>query len=277
MGMRVREEGRSEGLTVRRPAVAGRFYPADSIRLAETVDEMLATARPARGRGRVVAVIAPHAGYPYSGPIAGSAFRGLAQDGGKVCRIVLLGPPHFVPVRGLALPAAGAFETPLGLVPVDERAVESVAGLPQVSVQPAAHAPEHSLEVELPFLQRVLPGVKIVPLLVGETAPAEVAEVLERLVTGPETRIVVSSDLSHYRPYGEAVVVDRHTVDRILALTGPLESDRACGAHAINGLLEWARRTGARADLVDLRNSGDTAGDRGRVVGYGAVAFRVAP
>ena len=272
-----RRGGEARGRTVRRPAVAGRFYPGDPGRLASLVDEYLATARPASASGRVDAVIAPHAGYPYSGPIAGSAFRSLAgDDEADVRLVVLLGPAHYLPVRGLALPAADAFETPLGVVTVSREAVREAADVPGVTVQDAAHGPEHSLEVEIPFVQRVFPEAEILPLLVGDDDPGAVAELLDRLDVGGRARAVVSSDLSHYRPYHEAVVVDRATVEQVRRFEGPIGPDRACGAHAVNGLLEWGRRRRSRVEVVDLRNSGDTAGDRRSVVGYAAIAFRPA-
>jgi len=219
------------------------------------------------------AVIAPHAGYAYSGPIAAVAFQALAAAADTIERVVLLGPAHFVPIRGLGLPDANRFATPLGEVPVDPEGAGASLRLPQVRVQPEAHVPEHSLEVELPFLQALLGDFSLVPLVVGEAGAEEVAEVLERLWGGPETVIVISSDLSHYLPYDEARRVDRATADEILALGGPLDPRQACGARPVSGLLLAARRRGLLPELLDLRNSGDTAGDRRRVVGYGAFAF----
>lgn len=271
---------------VRPAAVAGTFYPGSPGVLRAAVEGYLAegraglagreTAPAARASGASrspKAVIAPHAGYVYSGPTAGYAFAALTAGGPALRRIVLLGPAHRVCLRGLGLPGAEGFATPLGVVPVDGAAVEAVADLPQVSVQPLAHAPEHSLEVELPFLQVAQEGVAIVPLVVGEASGEEVAEVLERLWGGPETAIVVSSDLSHFLPYDKARRVDRDTADEILALRGPLHPRQACGALAVNGLLTAARRLGLVAELLDLRSSGDTAGDHDQVVGYGAFAF----
>lgn len=270
---------------VRPAAVAGTFYPGSPGVLRAAVEGYLAEGRAglagteaapraARASRSPKAVIAPHAGYVYSGPTAGYAFAALTAGGPVLRRIVLLGPAHRVWLRGLGLPGAEGFATPLGVVPVDGAAVEAVADLPQVSVQPLAHAPEHSLEVELPFLQVAQEGAAIVPLVVGEEATGEeVAEVLERLWGGPETAIVVSSDLSHFLPYDKARRVDRDTADEILALRGPLHPRQACGALAVNGLLTAARRLGLVAELLDLRSSGDTAGDHDQVVGYGAFAF----
>ena len=257
--------------TVRRPAVAGLFYPGSAGELRSTVESLLREAGPDPGPVPK-AVIAPHAGYVYSGPTAAAAFRALAAAEAPR-RIVVLGPAHRVPVRGLALPGADAFATPLGEVPVDTEAAAAVARLPQVSTFPEAHAPEHSLEVELPFLQMLFPEARVLPIVVGDADEEEVAEVLDLLWGGPETAIVISSDLSHYLPYDVARRVDRETADEILALEGPLHPRQACGAFPINGLLVAARRRGLMPRLLDLRSSGDTAGDRGRVVGYGAFAF----
>jgi MEMO1 family protein len=221
------------------------------------------------------AIIAPHAGYAYSGPIAGSAFAALAAGAraGAPRRVVLLGPSHWVALRGLGLPGAERFATPLGEVELDLAGMAAVARLPQVTVRPDAHEAEHSLEVELPFLQVVLGRFSLLPLVAGEAAGDEVAEVLEAAWGGEETVIVISSDLSHYLPAEAAERADRDTAARILALAGPLASRQACGAVPINGLLGAARRRALAPRLLDLRHSGDTSGDRSRVVGYGAFAF----
>lgn len=258
--------------TVRRPAVAGLFYPGSPAELRSTVESLLRAAPPAQGPAPK-AVIAPHAGYAYSGPTAAVAFQALAAAGETLRRVIVLGPAHRVPVRGLALPGADAFVTPLGEVPVDADAAEAVSRLPQVSVDPEAHAPEHSLEVELPFLQVLFPGVQVLPLVVGEAEGEEVAEVLDLVWGGPETAVVISSDFSHFLTYEAARRVDLETSGEILALGGPLHPRQACGARPVNGLLVAARRRGLVPRLLDLRNSGDTSGDRSRVVGYGAFAF----
>lgn len=256
---------------VRRPAVAGMFYPASPEVLRSAVKELLRQA-PASAAPAPKAVIAPHAGYVYSGPIAATAFQALASNK-TLRRVIVLGPAHRVPVRGVALPGVDAFATPLGEVPVDTALAETVSRLPQVTTFPEAHAPEHSLEVELPFLQVLFPAIEVLPLVVGDASGDEVAEVLDLVWGGEETAIVVSSDLSHYLPYEAARRVDRETAGEIVALEGPLHSRQACGAYPINGLLVSARRRGMTSQLLDLRNSGDTAGDRDRVVGYGAFAF----
>jgi AmmeMemoRadiSam system protein B/AmmeMemoRadiSam system protein A len=254
-------------------AVAGLFYPAPPAELRRQVDEMLADAQAAPAPPPK-ALIAPHAGYVYSGPIAASAYAQLASGAQRIGRVVLLGPAHRAFVRGLALPGARRFATPLGEVDIDQQAVAALRDLPQVVESPPAHQAEHALEVQLPFLQRLLGRFTLLPLAVGEASADEVAEVLDRLWGGDETLVVVSSDLSHYLPYDAARRTDRHTVDHLLSLDAHLSHEQACGATPINGLLRVARRRGLRAELLDLRNSGDTAGDRYRVVGYAAVAFR---
>lgn len=258
-------------MKIRSAAVAGTFYPIDRAQLAHKVRSMLATAEV--GDLHPKALIAPHAGYSYSGPVAASAYAPLTPFAGQIKRVVLLGPTHRVAIHGLALPDAEAFETPLGRIDIDLAAVGQISHLPQVTVSPQAHALEHSLEVQLPFLQTVLPDFKLLPLAVGEASPEEVAEVLEALWGGPETLILVSSDLSHFLPYDTAQQADGITADAILHLQVPLSHAQACGGTPVNGLLLAARHHGLTAHLLDLRNSGDTAGPRDQVVGYGAFAF----
>ncbi|HEV7507314.1 MAG TPA: AmmeMemoRadiSam system protein B [Thermoanaerobaculia bacterium] len=261
--------------TVRPPAVSGLFYPASAEELRSAVEGYLREAPARNDEPAPKAVIAPHAGYVYSGPIAGSAFQAFAgaAAASPIERVILLGPSHFVPFRGLALPGHESFGTPLGTVKLQGAGAQAALRLPQVRIIPEAHVREHSLEVELPFLQVLLGEFELVPLAVGEAEPEEVAEVLDRLWGGAETLIVISSDLSHYLPYEEARRVDRKTADSILSLRGPLDPVQACGARPINGLLEAARARGLTVELLDLRNSADTAGDPSRVVGYGAFAF----
>jgi hypothetical protein len=260
-------------IEVRPAAVAGTFYPEAPRALTENVCAHLAAARAGGATVAPKAIIAPHAGYVYSGPIAGSVYARLAPARGVISRVVLLGPTHRVPVRGLAVPTARAFATPLGTVEVDADAVALARTLPQVRASDAAHAFEHSLEVQLPFLQSVLARFRIVPFAVGDATPEEVAGVIECLWGGAETLIVVSSDLSHYHRYAEAREIDRGTADAILACSPSLDHEQACGAMPINGLLLCAQRHNLQPELVDLRNSGDTAGDRFRVVGYAGFAF----
>lgn len=257
---------------VRPAAVAGMFYPGESQVLAMAVHAYLAERKSSAGQ-RPKALIVPHAGYVYSGPVAASAYRRLVAYRGSIRCVVLLGPVHRVPVRGLALPAAAAFATPLGRVPIDTRAAAAALELPQVRVSEAAHALEHSLEVQIPFLQSVLDDFAIVPFAVGDAGAEEVAEVIDLLWGGPETLFVVSSDLSHYHAYAAAQKIDRGTATAILALDSALDHEQACGATPINGFALCARRRALEPELLDLRNSGDTAGDRSRVVGYAAFAF----
>jgi len=257
---------------VRPAAVAGMFYPDAPDRLAGDIRAYLAHAIPSRMTAPK-ALIVPHAGYVYSGPIAAAAYALLAPLRDTVARVVLLGPAHRVAVCGIATTSADAFATPLGRVPIDAAAVARALAFPQVTVSEAAHAHEHALEVQLPFLQTVLGRFSLVPFAVGRAAPQAVAEVLDALWGGPETLVVVSSDLSHYHPYGEAVRIDRATSDAILAMSPTLDHEQACGATPVNALLECARRRDLSPALLDLRNSGDTAGDRARVVGYASFAF----
>ena len=260
---------------VRPAAVAGMFYPEAPAALAADVRAHLARTEVRAGPGIAApkALIVPHAGYMYSGAIAALAYARLAASRAVIRRVLLFGPAHRVSVRGLALPTANAFATPLGVIAIDREAAAAALKLPQICVSDAAHALEHSLEVQLPFLQTVLDEFALVPFVVGDATPEEVAGVIELLWGGPETLIVISSDLSHYHRYAEARALDRATADAILALTETLDHEQACGATPINGLNLAARRHGLRPELVDLRNSGDTAGDKARVVGYASFAL----
>ncbi len=258
---------------VRPAAVAGLFYPAQRDELAATVNHFLNDAQASQG-APPKAIIVPHAGYVYSGPVAASAYAALAPLRDIVRRVVLLGPSHRVPFHGLAAPTTDAFCTPLGEIPLDKNALASIAALPQVISFDAAHAEEHSLEVHLPFLQQCLSDFKLVPLVVGDASGEEVAEVLERLWGGEETLIVISSDLSHYHDYQTAKQMDDATSNAIEALaTERIGFEQACGRLPVNGLLLISKRLGLKAETVDLRNSGDTAGPRDQVVGYGAYLF----
>ncbi len=264
---------------IRPPAVADMFYPADAQELQEMVSGYLReAAQNAEAGGVPKALIVPHAGYVYSGPVAASAYARLLPARRKIRRVLLLGPSHRVPLLGLASSSADAFSTPLGTIPLDRQAIERAEQLPQVHRLDEAHALEHSLEVQLPFLQSVLDDFSLAPLVVGDASPAEVAEVLELLWDGPETLIVISSDLSHYHDYDTASVLDNATSQAIEHLQlERIHGENACGFHAVNGLLYLLRKRGDELGLhghtLDLRNSGDTAGPRDRVVGYGAYAF----
>jgi len=259
---------------LRPAAVSGAFYPANPRALSADVGEMLDAVAVFEPRlGFPKAVVAPHAGYIYSGPVAAYAYDALTPARGIVKRVVLLGPVHRVPVRGLALPDAEAFETPLGRIAVDPAARPALADLPQVVVNARAHALEHSLEVQLPFLQRVLGEFTLVPLAVGDASIAEVSQVIERLWGGPETLIVISTDMSHYHPYGEALQIDAETLTRIEAFSSDIRHEQACGATPLNGLLALARARGMSIRRLMACNSGDTAGGRDQVVGYSAFAL----
>lgn len=260
--------------SIRPAAVAGLFYPADPRALAAEVDELLADCgEPIPRLAFPKALIVPHAGYIYSGPVAARAYDDLAAARGVVRRVVLLGPVHRVAVRGLALPAAELFETPLGAIPIDAQAVQALRSLPQVVTSGPAHALEHSIEVQLPFLQKALGDFSLVPLAVGAASVAEVAEVLDRLWGGRETLIVVSTDLSHYHAYDEARRIDGATLARIGALACDLDHDQACGATPLNGLLFHSRHRRLSVKLLAAANSGDTAGGKDRVVGYSSFAL----
>jgi MEMO1 family protein len=262
----------SEMPSVRPAAVAGSFYPGDPERLRAEVGELLAGVPGHSAAPK--ALIAPHAGYVYSGRVAAAAFAALRGQAESVERVVLIGPAHYVRIRGIAVPTVAAFETPLGRVPVDQEALAAVADLPFVSEADAPHAPEHALEVEIPFLQLALPAFALVPLVVGDATPKEVADVIARLWGGSETLLVVSSDLSHYHRYGEAQRLDLETAAAIeQGDWAALSPARACGFLPIAGLLVEAGRRGLAARRLALCNSGDTAGDRDRVVGYGAWAL----
>lgn len=264
---------------IRPPAVAGSFYPGRPGALTQTVRDYLAAAGPGESgpQNAPKAVIVPHAGYIYSGPVAASAYALLQPLAGRLRRAVLLGPAHTVYLRAIAVPRAEAFETPLGPLPVDRAALAAIADLPEVAADDGPHAREHCLEVQLPFLKLVLGEVAIVPLVVGGAEPAAVARVLERLWGGPETLVVLSTDLSHYLAYDEARARDAETAAAVERLDGArLTPEDACGAHALAGLLAVAAARHMAVERLDLRTSGDTAGPRDRVVGYGAWALREA-
>ena len=257
---------------LRQPAVAGMFYPADPAELRSEIEQYLNQA--AIKDAPPKAMIVPHAGYIYSGPVAASAYASLKPVAEKIRRVVLLGPAHRLPFAGLAAPTVDGFATPLGVVPVDQQAIQQLLELPQIVSMDAAHEQEHSLEVHLPFLQTLLNDFSIIPLVVGDASKDDVAEVLEQLWGGEETLIIISSDLSHYNNYQTAQMMDRETSIAIEHLQPEhIHYDMACGRNPVNGLLTLARRKGLHAKTLDLRNSGDTAGPRDRVVGYGAYVF----
>ena len=257
--------------TVRPAAVAGAFYPKLPEECVAQVDHFLQGQPIVSPKLKVL--LAPHAGYIYSGEVAGKAYAQLIPLRDKIKRVVLLGPNHRVPLRGIALPSVDFFESPLGLVPLDKTALEALRVLPFVGISDQVHAEEHSLEVHLPFLQRVLTSFALVPLVVGELPPELVAQALDMLWGGDETLIVVSTDLSHYLPYEVAVHTDLNTQAAILQLRTDITPRQACGAHPLNGLLKIAAQKALKINCIAQNNSGDTAGPKDRVVGYGAYAL----
>jgi len=260
--------------SIRSAAVAGMFYPGDPRTLVSELDELLGgVEQPAPRLGFPKALIVPHAGYIYSGPVAARAYEELAPARGIVKRVVMLGPVHRVPVRGLAIPSDDAFATPLGTIPIDRATLDEVRALPQVVTSDRAHLQEHALEVQLPFLQRQLGDFMLAPFAVGDATVDEVAQVIERLWGGPETLVVISTDLSHYHAYAEARQIDRSTVTRIARLATDLNHEEACGATPLNGMLDVARRRNLAIRLLAANNSGDTAGGKGQVVGYSSFAL----
>jgi AmmeMemoRadiSam system protein B len=258
---------------IREPAVAGLFYPDDPVLLQQQLERLLPEDSEALARPK--ALIVPHAGYIYSGPVAASAYAQLMPLRDRIQRVVLLGPSHRVAFSGIAATSAEYFATPLGLIRIDQQAMDGILLLPQVRVLDEAHREEHSLEVQLPFLQRVLDrDFTLIPLVVGEAGAEQVAEVIEKLWGGPETLLLVSSDLSHYHDYATAQRLDSATSHAIEQLNpDAIDYHQACGRNPVNGLLLAARHHRLHVTVLDVRNSGDTAGGRDRVVGYGAYAF----
>ena len=258
---------------VRAPAVAGTFYASDPEVLLRDVQGFL-DAVPETGDTPPKAIIAPHAGYVYSGPVAASAYALLAPLKNTIKRVVLMGPCHRVAVASMALSSADSYATPLGFVPLDHSFDDTLLKLSGVEVYDAPHIPEHSLEVHVPFLQAVLGDFQLIPIVVGGASPAEVAAVLNATWGGPETLIVISTDLSHFLEYDTARALDQSTSTAIENLdSAAIGTDQACGRHPVKGLLEVAKQRPLRVKTLDLRNSGDTAGPKDRVVGYGAWAF----
>lgn len=269
MPFKPRDSNRSD---TRPAAVAGLFYPGQPAELRDTVQGLLdraAAEAPAQPSLPKVLVV-PHAGYIYSGPLAALAYSRLRGEGGRIRRVVLVGPAHRVGFHGIATSPAAAFATPLGVIPLDRAAIDKIGGLPGVRSLDQAHALEHSLEVHLPFLQSLLDNFTLVPLVVGEASPEQVAAVLEQLWGGDDTLLVISTDLSHFHSYEAARVIDGETAALIEAREPVLEGEQACGCRGLNGLLVLLRTRGLGIERVGLCNSGDTAGDRDRVVGYGA-------
>jgi MEMO1 family protein len=261
-------------VSVRNAAVAGMFYPGDARALAAELDELLGGVEQSGPRlGFPKALIVPHAGYIYSGPVAARAYDELAAARGIVRRVVMLGPVHRVAVRGLAVPTDEAFATPLGRIAIDRTALDGVRALPQVVASDQAHLHEHALEVQLPFLQRQLGDFTLAPFAVGMATVAEVAQVIDALWGGPETLVVISTDMSHYHAYARTRQIDGHTVSRISEFATDLDHEEACGATPLNGFLSVARKRSLGIKLLAACNSGDTAGGKGQVVGYSSFAL----
>lgn len=256
---------------IRPPAVAGSFYPDQEQALRTTVEDFLEAADNFSLSPK--ALVVPHAGFIYSGPIAAQAYKSLSQVSPLPKKVILLGPCHQVPVRCLALPQSKSFATPLGLVPIDEAACHTLSQLPFVEVNQQAHAYEHSLEVQLPFLQMTLAEFSLIPLVVGRASADQICQALEAVID-KQSLIVVSTDLSHYLSYDSAKKIDQETVTAVLENNSEIVvGDRACGAYPLKGLMKFANKVGWKPELLDLRNSGDTAGDKTRVVGYGAFIY----
>lgn len=261
---------------IRKAAVAGLFYPDDPTQLQQAVNTYLAASSSTEESSQPIpkALIVPHAGYAYSGSTAARAYKKIQPAHRKIKRVVLLGPSHRLGFEGVAFCSCDYFSTPLGTVPVDHSAFAAISNLPGVMLLDQAHAEEHSLEVQLPFLQTILDEFTVVPLVVGDMSSANVAKVIERLWGDEETLIIVSSDLSHFYNYTEANLLDRQTCLAVEQLhPEDIEYEQACGRNPMKGLLELARAKHLKVTTLGLCNSGDTAGDRQRVVGYGAWAF----
>ena len=254
--------------STRPAAVAGTFYPAHPDELRATVDGLL-TAVSVGNSAAPKALIVPHAGLIYSGAVAAAGFARIARVAERLTRVVIVSPGHRVYFEGLTWPGTAFLSTPLGPIEVD---VDAIRAIPELVAHPVAHAREHAIEVELPFLQRLCPRARVVPIAASHAAPHVVGKVLEQLWGGPETLIVISSDLSHFHPYDEAHARDRRTAAKIIALDTGIEGDEACGCTGLNGLAWVARNRHLRTEVIELRNSGDTAGPRDEVVGYGAFA-----
>jgi MEMO1 family protein len=258
--------------SIRQPAVSDMFYPGDTQALRAMISAYLDGVAPQGEAPK--ALIAPHAGYIYSGSVAAAVYARLKPVADTIQRVVLLGPSHRVPFHGIAISGADYFRTPLGDIPLDREAIAGLDDLPQVVQLEHAHANEHSLEVQLPFLQQVLTSFTLVPMVVGDALAEAVSEVLARVWGGPETLIVISSDLSHYHDYVTAQRMDQQTSESIISLDpDSIRYEDACGRIPVQGLLLLAKKLGLQGEIVDLQNSGDTAGDKSRVVGYGAYAF----
>ena len=259
-------------MTARAPAVAGLFYEADPARLRRHVDGLLAGVSDG-SHPFPRALIVPHAGYIYSGQTAARAYARLRHRERPIRRVALFGPAHRVYLEGMAVPSVEAFDTPLGRIPLDLEGIDAVRSMPGVCVSDEAHREEHSLEVQLPFLQAVLTDFSLVPVVVGRCEGPLVGAVMEALWSDAGTLLLVSTDLSHFHSYDRARNLDTRTSERLLPRHRDLVGEEAYGASALNGLMSTGRSRSLEMELIDLCNSGDTAGDRNRVVGYGAFSL----
>ena len=260
-------------MNTRPAAVAGMFYEADNVRLQAQVNALYdAAVTPADND--IKALIVPHAGYIYSGATAAQAYKALESRAGTIRRVVLFGPAHRVYLNGLAIPSVDYFSTPLGDVALDRSSLDRIKDLPGVVVSDEAHRQEHSLEVQLPFIQNLLDNFCLVPVVVGDCPPSIVAKALDALWGNDETVVIISSDLSHFHSYQQALHIDNQTCERIVQKVTNLTGEEACGARAINGLMDSEHGRNLSIELLSVCNSGDTAGDRNRVVGYGAFALK---
>ncbi|OUS31119.1 AmmeMemoRadiSam system protein B [Gammaproteobacteria bacterium 45_16_T64] len=258
-------------MDIRSAAVSGMFYPSNPVELKGAVTRFLKASRDRELVPKVLVV--PHAGYIYSGQVAAEAYKLLEKSDDKIERVILLGPCHRVPVVGVAIPSVSAFSTPLGDIPLDLKLIERINRLSFVEASDEAHELEHSLEVHLPFLQEVIGKFSLVPLVVGECSAVDVAKVLDVVWGEAETLIVISTDLSHFLSYNQAMKMDSDTAIKIMALESSLSGDEACGCRPLNGMLYYAKKMGLHIEQLALRNSGDTSGDKQRVVGYGSFAL----
>lgn len=263
----------TESMQCRPPAVAGAFYPGDPLALSAMVSELLAAAKPMSLPHQPKAMVAPHAGYIYSGGVAAHGYRSLQPYADEIRRVILLGPNHRVPLAGIAAPDVSCFRTPLGDIEIDQEMISQLADKGLLQINSLPHHQEHCLETQLPFLQKLLSNWQLVPLVVGETAADDVAALLEEVIHEPGNIVIVSSDLSHFHEYHEAQRIDNHTSELIETLQPVIHPQQACGAFPLNGLLQLAVRMGLRVITLDRKNSGDTAGGKDQVVGYASYAF----
>lgn len=267
------------GGSTRAPAVSGLFYNDSPISLRRQVLEFLAAASSAEDRSatknsELKAVVVPHAGYIYSGPVAAFAYKEIQKEAAHFKKIVLIGPSHHVPFQGVAVPKMNTFATPLGSVSVDLSLKQIALNFSFVIENDEPHRKEHSLEVQLPFLQVALKKFSILPIVIGQASATDLTQLLYKLCTEKDVLIVISSDLSHYLPYNIAQKRDLNTIDHILHFEPEkIEYDDACGRQGIQAFLHYAQSKKLIPILFNYKNSGDTAGDKSQVVGYCSIGF----